>query len=45
LALFDVKGKEEIKPIISVVSGCSGFGLMLSYKGISGARGDGISVQ
>jgi hypothetical protein len=46
LALFEALSIEEIKPIISVVSNCSGFGLELSYEGISGdARGDGISVQ
>jgi hypothetical protein len=45
LALFEALSIKEIKPIISVVSDCSGFGLELSYEGISGARGDGISVQ
>jgi hypothetical protein len=44
-ALFAVKGIEEIKPIISVGSNCSGFGLEMSYEGISDTRGDGISVQ
>jgi hypothetical protein len=40
-----VKWIEEIKPIISVVSDRSGLGLELSYEGISGTIGDGISVQ
>jgi hypothetical protein len=44
LALFVVKGIEEIKPIISLVSDRSGFGLELGYEGISGMRGDGILV-
>jgi hypothetical protein len=33
-----------MKPIISLVSHRSGFGLELCYEGISGMRGDGISV-
>jgi hypothetical protein len=45
LALFEALSIEEIKPIISVVSDCSGFGLELSYEGISGARAEGIWVQ
>jgi hypothetical protein len=45
LALFEALSIEYIKPIISVVSDRSGFGLELSYEGISGTRGDGILVQ
>jgi hypothetical protein len=45
LACFAAQLIEEIKPIISVVSDRSGFGLELSYDEISGAWGDGIPVQ
>jgi hypothetical protein len=45
LARFTAQLIEEIKPIISVVSDRSGLGVELSYEGISGTRGDGISVQ